>query len=274
MSYETKICPAFVDETGILSGAAQQQPIYGLGVLIIPDTGDITESFYRLHFNFSSTRAKERRNLRKALQSRVEPATLREIDLLMHSTRHHEYKFSEVTRFNLQQYIDLLNLYFSFPQPQFHAMLLNRLDPSFSLDAWKGDIWSAYVDLTRDLLERRLERDVFVIADLQGKPDHSPVYLEDTLCSVPAVKGCLRATSDMSVYLQLVDVLLGCVQFDLKDAAGYYGTKSRRAEEKRRLVDFIKSRLGMTPEERFLTLDNPQREWESPSRFTVIRRDW
>ena len=268
------VCPAFIDETGILSGPPQQQPVYGIGVLVIPDTKAITDSLYRLHFNFSADRMAQRQQLRREIQSRVEPATLREIDRLMHSTRHHEYKFTEVTRFNLQQYIDLLNLYFSFPQPAFHAMLLDRLDPAYSLSQWNGDVWSAYAHLTRDLLERSVAQDVFAIVDLQGKPDESPVYLEDFLCAAPKVKGCLRATSDMSVYLQLVDVLLGCVQFDWKDANGFYSRESRRATEKRELVNFVKSRLGIRPEERILGNDDPSREWESPSRFTVYRGAW
>ena len=269
-----EVCPAFIDETGILSGPPQQQPVYGIGVLVIPDTTAITDSLYRLHFNFSADRRKQRQGLRREIQSRVNPATLREVDRLMHSTRHHEYKFTEITRFNLQQYIDLLNLYFSFPQPAFHAMLMDRLAPDYSLSRWNGDVWNAYAHLTLDLLERRVDRDVFAIVDLQGKPDYSPVHLEELLCSAPSVKGCIRATSDMSVYLQLVDVLLGCVQFDWKDANGFYGAESRKATEKRELVNFVKSQLGLRPKERFLDGDNASREWESPSRFTVYRGAW
>lgn len=269
-----EICPAFVDETGILSGLRKQQPVYGIGVLVIPDTKAITNSLYRLHFNFSSDRMAERSRIRKELRSRDETPTLREVDRLMHSTRHHEYKFSEVTRFNLQQYIDLLNLYFSFPEPQFHALIMDRLDQGYNLSRWDGDTWRAYSDLARELLERQIDRDIFAIVDLQDKPDHSSVYIEDTLCSVPAVKGCLRATSDMSVYLQIVDVLLGCVQFDWKDANGYYGTTSQRAREKRELVEFVKSRLGLPPGARLLEKANPYQSWESPSTFTVCRGNW
>lgn len=269
-----EVCPAFVDETGILSGLRQQQPVYGIGVLVIPDTRAITNSLYRLHFNFSAERMAERGQIRKAIRSRSEPPTLQEIDLLMHSTRHHEYKFSEVTRFNLQQYIDLLNLYFSFPEPQFHALIMDRLDPGYNLSRWSGDTWWAYSDLARELLERQLDRDVFAIVDLQDKPDRSSVHIEDMLCSVPAVKGCLRATSDMAVYLQIVDVLLGCVQFDWKDANGYYGTTSQRAKEKRELVDFVKGRLGLSAEARLLTSQTTFQSWDSPSLFTVRRGDW
>ena len=89
---------------------------------------------------------------------------------------------------------------------------MDRLDPGYHLSRWDGDTWRAYSDLARELLERQLDRDVFAVVDLQDKPDHSSVYIEDVLCTVPAVKGCLRATSDMSVYLQIVDVLLVLVQ--------------------------------------------------------------
>ena len=269
-----EICPAFIDETGILSGPRQQQPVYGIGALVIPDTRDITNSLYRLHFNFSADRMAERQRIRNDIQSRGESLTLQEVDRLMHSTRHHEYKFSEVTRFNLQQYIDLLNLYFTYPEPQFHALILDRLDPEYSLSHWNGDVWRAYADLACDLLKQQLDRDVFVIADLQDKPDKSPVYIEDMLGSALRVKGCLRATSDMSVYLQLVDVLLGCVQFDWKDANGYYGTTSQRAVEKRTLVNFVKSRLGLRPDEPLLTDGNASRRWSEPSLFTVRRGNW
>ena len=125
-----EVCPAFIDETGIPTGPPKQQPIYGIGVLVIPDPKAITDSLYRLHFNFSADRMAEHQHIRRTIRPRGTPPTLQEVDRLMHSTRHHEYKFTDVTRFNLQQYIDLLNLYFSFPEPQFHAMMLDRLDPS------------------------------------------------------------------------------------------------------------------------------------------------
>ena len=264
-----EICPIFIDETGILSGSPQQQPVYGIGALIVPEPKEITNSLYRLHFNFSAARSTERQALRKRIESQQQPPTLRELDQLMHSTRHHEYKFTEVTRFHLQQYIDLLNLYFEFPDLQFHAVILDRLNPNYSLSKWAGDVWQAYANLARELLEKQLDRDVFAIVDLQDKPDKSPLYLEDTLCSTTRVKGCLRATSDMSVFLQLVDVLLGCVQFDWRDARGLYSPSSKRAREKRDLVNFVKARLGLQGTDQLLPIGEPSQRWDTPSLFTV-----
>ena len=191
----------------------------------------------------------------------------------MWSSRHHEYKFAEVTHFNVQNYVDLLNLYFSFPSLEFHSMILHRHDPNASLARWDNDTWSAYTGVTRDLLEKRVTRDVFAIVDLQSKPDQSRVHLEDVLCSVGTVKGCLRATSDMSIFLQLVDLLLGCVQYDLKESMGYYDPTSQRAKAKGQLAAFVKAKLGIRRQDRFLS-DGRSFEWSAQSIFTVTEGEW
>ncbi len=138
-----EVCPAFIDETGVLSGSIKEQPIYGIGMLVVPETKEITDSFYRLH-----------------------------------------------------------------------------------------------------------------------------------LCSISSVKGCLRATSDMFIYLQLVDLLLGCVQFDFKSQMGYFDPTSKRAQEKLRLVSFLKSKLGMKLGDAFLAKGQSFKRWDTPSVFTVWKGEW
>ena len=269
-----EICPAFIDETGILTGPISNQPIYGVGVLVVPDPSELTDRLYRLHFNFVQERASQRSKIRKDIRDRGTSPTLAEADRLMWSTRHHEYKFADVTRFNIQQYVDLLNLYFSSPGLEFHSLMMDRRDPQASLHKWSNDEWGAYVGISKQLLEVSLGRDIFAIVDLQGKPHKSGVVLEDVLCSVDKVKGCLRATSDMSIFLQIVDLLLRCVQFDLKDRFEYYDTASRRAKEKRQLVNFVKSRLGMPSSLPLLSDSQSFKQWDAPSLFTVRRGKW
>ena len=269
-----EVCPAFIDETGVLTESSVKQPVYGIGLLVVPETKEITDSFYRLHFNFIQKMANQRSKLRKKLQSGCTPLALAEIDILMWSTRHHEYKFSEVTHFNIQDYIDILNLYFSFPGLEFHALMLNRRDSNAGLSKWDNDSWVAYTHFAKKLLEERLTRDVFTIVDLQGEPDKTNVHLEDVLCSVNMVKGCLRATSDMSIYLQLVDLLLGCVQYDLKEQMGYYDSLSKRAKAKGQLAQLVKSKLGMGKGDAFLPSGELFTSRETPSIFSVSRGEW
>ena len=209
----------------------------------MPETREITDSFYRLHFNFVQDRANSRSEVRKSVKSQdISLSAVAEVDRLMWSTRHHEYKFAEISRYNIQQYIDILNLYSSFPNLEFHSLIADRHDNDAGLGNWNNDEWEAYIHFARELLAERLTRDVFAIVDLQGKPNKSNVYLEDVLCSVSSVKGCLRATSDMSIYLQL--------------------------------VNFLKSKLGMTQREPFLQKGQSFKRWDTPSAFTVWKREW
>ena len=118
----------------------------------------------------------------------------------MWSTRHHEYKFSDVTSHNLQHYIDLLNLYFSFDCFEFHALLMDRTEPGFNLSQWNNDSWRAYVELGCELLRRRLNRQSFTIVDLQGQPNGASISVEEAFSSVEKVSGCLRASSETQVF--------------------------------------------------------------------------
>ena len=268
------VCPVFVDETGVLSESAGKQPVYGIGMLVVPDVREITDSFYRLHFNFVSKLATERRRIRNDIQARCTPPTVSEVDRMMLSTRHHEYKFANATRYNVQQYIDILNLYFSFPGLEFHSLIMDRHDPNANLGKWHNDPWEAYTYFARKLLSHRLKRDAFAVVDLQGKPSKSTIHLEDVLCSIDSVKGCLRATSDMSIYLQLVDLLLGCVQFDFKTHMGYHNATSGRARDKQQLVRLVKSKLNMKQDGPFLPDGRSFNKWETPSAFTIWKGDW
>ena len=101
------VCPAFI---GVLSGLIDEQPVYGIGLLLDPEPRQVTDSFSNLHFNLFSERRTERNKLRAVLASEGRAVPLEDLDRLMWNTRHHEYRFSEVSRSNLQQFIDLMNL--------------------------------------------------------------------------------------------------------------------------------------------------------------------
>ena len=73
----------------------------------------------------------------------------------------------------------------------------------------------------------------------------------------------------MSVYLQLVDVLLGCVQFDWRDQRSHYDTTSKRAQAKREVVNFVKSQLGVARGTPFVSDIQPSWKWKTPSVFSV-----
>ena len=264
-----EVVPAFIDETGVLTQSTKEQPIFGIGLLLVHDPAKVTESFYRLHFSYGSVAAERRSKLREEILKGDRHPSLSELDRLMWSTRHYEYKFSQVSAHNLQHYIDLLNLYFSWDCLEFHALILDRTEPGFSLSQWNNDPWEAYVAVTKDLLERRLSSPVFAVVDLQGQPRSSPVQLEDTLCQAEQVAGCMRASSETQVFLQVVDVLLGCVQADWKEHNGFYKPDSKRGHAKRELVKFLRSKLALSASRPIVS--RQERVWETtdPLPFTV-----
>ena len=49
------VIPAFVDETGVLTTAIKEQPVYGIGLLLVHDPARVTDSFYKMHFNLASS---------------------------------------------------------------------------------------------------------------------------------------------------------------------------------------------------------------------------
>ena len=264
------VIPAFVDETGVLTTPTRNQPVYGIGLLLVHDPARVTDSFYKLHFNLASSRAKQRSQLRQEIKRGDRSPSLAEVDRLMWSTRHHEYKSSDVTSHNLQHYIDLLNLYFSFNDCfEFHALLVDRTEPGFNLSQWDNDSWRAYVELGLELLSQRLTRQVFALVDLQAQPNGASVSVENAFSSIDKVSGCLRASSETQVFLQVVDVLLGCVQADWKDRNGFYAAGSKRAEAKRNLVNLMRTRLELPTWDPIVSHANPVWEWNGPQSFTV-----
>ena len=263
------VAPAFIDETGVLRGSLSRNPVYGIGLLVVNDPAGLTDNLYQLHFSFRAERSDQRRQLRRSLIRENRSPSSGELDRLFWSTRHHEYKFAEVNAHNLQEYVDLLNLLFTFRDVEFHALLLDRTRPGFDLAPWGFDQWAAYVELLCDLMERSLTRDVFAILDMQEQPKSASFRMEDRVCAVPHVAGCLRAASEMSVFLQIVDVLLGCVQFDWRDQRGLYESGSKRAVAKRSLTAFVKSRIGLEAEEATLPQSADFRRIASPLLFTV-----
>ena len=266
------VCPVFMDETGSLTIPISKQPVYGIGALVVHEPQRVTETLYRLHFGFASKRMKIRHELRRAIISGDISPSPKQLDSLIWNSRHHEYKFADVTHHNIQQYIDLMDAYFSLPAMEFHALLVDRSDARFNLSPWDNDPWTAYTYLAKELLMRRMKQDVFAILDLQGEPNNASVRVEDVMCSADRVKGCIRATSDMSVFLQLTDILMGCIQFDWRDHRGDYSASSVRAKAKRNLTNFVKARLEIDASEPIITEMRPYRRKTGASHFSAWLR--
>ena len=72
------VCPAFVDETGVLSASPKAQPVYGIGLLVAPDPKAITDKLSTLHFRFREQRITGRRQLIRNIREGVTTPTIDE----------------------------------------------------------------------------------------------------------------------------------------------------------------------------------------------------
>ena len=122
--------------------------------------------------------------------------------------------------------------------------------------------------MTTTLLKRRLREPAFVCFDWQTRPKNQSVVLEDEVCALQHVVGCLRMTSETSCFLQRVDLLLGVVSFDWRDARGLI-KPSKNAILREDLVRFVKRKLGMRPSERFLEPGRIYFSRRTPMKVTI-----
>lgn len=263
------VVPCFLDETGALH--QPDQPLFAVGLLMVHDIPTLTDALYTASFNFNARIRQRRLALQRDIREvHAGSARLEEFQLLLAKTRHHEYKFTGINAANLQDYISLLNLFFACDSSEFHVIVVER-GPE-ALEYFGKESWSSYIRVTKLLLERRLRVPSFLCCDWQAKPKGHQLILEEECCKLDNVTGCVRLMSEMSPFLQVVDLLLGTVSFDWRDAHGWTA-RSSSSDLKRQLVTFVKDKLHMSPTARFLKPGERFFDRRTPLRFTVWQPD-
>jgi len=235
-----------MDESGVLDAPKSEQPFFGVGMLKIADTAEVGERLSVEHYDYFSTKKSERRALLAELQKGKRKLTQSELHLLFASTRHNEYKFTNITFSSLAKYEALLDTAFRFPM-YFCALVVDKTDPLFN-SRLNRNYWSAYIKYTKLLCSKNCNRDeqLCVVADYMNRPVASEVHFEHELSALPQVFGALRAHSETFILLQLCDLLLGSVLFQWRDARGLAGG-SNRAVAKRYFVNHLTQKLGLDP---------------------------
>lgn len=212
----------FIDETGVLQKDPAQR-FFGLGLLRLNETAALYEQLTLLKSKVVSGLTK--------LRDRF------------------EFKFNEVNRTNYGFYRDLLDIYFSFPDAAFTAFVIDKQSPQFQMEKFYGDVWEAYIGYSRLVVHKNIgpKDRIFVMADQITKPRASTKYYEIEVARGksrgrnPVYNACLLE-SHASIFIQLVDVLIGCVVFDFRmksrpDAAAN--------QCKRDLVELMRKKLNV-----------------------------
>jgi len=212
----------FIDETGVLSKDPNQR-FYALGLLKIAETAPLYCELVLL------------RNRILSVMTRLE--------------KPFEFKFNHINRTNYKHYRTLIDLYFSFPQAAFCSFVVDKEAPGFQLEKYFRDVWEAYIGYSRLLVHKNMASGdkVCILADYYSKPKASTKFYEVELAKPddkgnnPVFNVCMLE-SHASMYVQLVDVLVGCVVYDFRLQA----TPNVKANEfKKGLVELVRRKLSV-----------------------------
>lgn len=233
---------AFIDESGVLDESKNIQPYFAVGLLKILDTSLIGEKLTQRHYDYFSVQKSRRKELLASLKSKPKKLTSQDLNILLASTRHYEYKFTNITFTTLERYIALLDTALEFPL-HFCALVIDKTDPLFDSTIYKN-YWAAYITYTKLLSQNNCESPdkLCVIADYMNRPSNSDSYFEYELNSLSCVVNTLRAHSETFTLLQLCDLLLGSVVFQWRQDNGFV-KDSNRAKAKKEFVDHLVSKL-------------------------------
>jgi len=228
----------FIDETGVLHNDHDQR-FFAIGLLKCEDTSALYEQLRILKNKVESKLDLERRS--KGL-----------------SPKHgaFEFKFSSITKSSHEFYYDLINLYLKFSQLQFCSLVIDKNNPTVTINEIFPDTWTAYIGYSKMLIKNNVsEKDrICIIADFLGKPKTSNKYYEPEIKALPSVYNATVLESHASLFIQVVDVIIGCIVLDFK---------RKRQPEKRfdhfksKVCDFLKEKLGVESFARNFTLHKP-----------------
>jgi len=190
----------FIDETGVLQGTSGQR-FFALGLLKCEDTSKIYESLQML-----KNRAEAHLNVVKKIHrsaTRMKPF---------------EFKFSSMTRESQKFYLEMIDLFLTYPKNKFCCFVIDKVNPKINIDEVFPNAWDAYISYSKLLIKKNVNRDeqICIIADFLGKPKSSPKYYELEIKQLPGIYNATFLESHSSLFVQLVDILVGSVVFDFR----------------------------------------------------------
>lgn len=253
---------AFIDETGVLDESKDIQPYFGVGFLKVNDVTSITEELTKKHYDYYSSQKEKRKEIINTLKNKPRKLSSQELNFLLLSTRHREYKFTKITPTTVENYKQFIDTAFHFPF-SFCALVIDKNNPNFKLTIYKN-YWEAYISYSK-LISKNNCRDgiTAIIADYMNRPSGNEKCFEKELDSLPGVFKTIRANSESFLLLQLTDILLGSVIFQWRQKNDFV-KKSNRAKAKIDFVNHLINKLKIPVEKKIdyplaqkITCNNP-----------------
>lgn len=174
----------FIDETGVLSNSKQQR-FFALGLLKLENTSALFESIQKL---------KDKYEKKKGF----------------------EFKFTDIRRDqHLEIYKEVIDICFNYPEFSLSCIIIDKdADNHSSPDS----TWEMQLDLSKNHIKRNVKADeqIAIIADYLSKPKASTRYFENELQRLKRVFNACMIESHSSVFVQIVDIFIGCIVYRYK----------------------------------------------------------
>lgn len=198
----------FIDETGVLSNDPQQR-FFALGLLKLENTSALYEDIKKLKDRYRKT---------------------------------NEFKFTDIKiNSHLRLYKELVDICFAHPEFFFACIVIDKQNGSHTTPP---STWEMQLELAKRHIRSSVKQDekVAIIADYLSKPNLSTKYFESEMQRIQKVFNACMIESDSSVFVQVVDIFIGCVVHSYKLA---HGITTNTKTPKSKLVKYIEDKLDV-----------------------------
>jgi len=182
----------FMDETGVLKDESQR--FFALGLLKMNDTA----IFYSELLKAKSRLGWECSNSQSQYPKKI------------------EFKFNWIKKDTYRSYLELIDFYFNFKDLCFCCLIIDKEKPTINTDIYNA--WDLYISYSVTLIKKYIKPDekLMIVADYFGKPKNSTKYWEKEILKIPKVYNAIMLESDASLFIQVVDVLIGAIAYRFK----------------------------------------------------------
>jgi hypothetical protein len=177
---------------------------------------------------------------------------------LLKNNKRFEFKFNLIDEISIDDYLNLINIYFQFSNLYFCALVIDTQNPTFNFKKFFPNSWEAYIGYSKMIIRNNfsLKEKVAVIADYIQMAHNSNKFFEKDLNLIPNVFNTCRVESDASLFIQVVDVMLGAVVYDFKIKDGIIGKEDPKFP-KTKLVKQIRKYLRQDTLAKKFTVNKP-----------------
>ena len=197
----------FIDETGVLSNDPQQR-FFALGLLKLENTSEFFEKIKKL---------KDRHQIPRGF----------------------EFKFTGIKQnSHLPLHKELIDICFEHQDFHFSCIVIDKQGANHSVPQ---STWDMQLELAKKHIKSTVKKGekIAIIADYLSKPNASTKYFEDELQKLNKVFNACMIESDSSVFVQVVDIFIGCVVYAFKQEHGLVKTNTPKGK----LVKYIEEKL-------------------------------